>query len=292
MLLVYTGRHKAASSWSRFILAEAASALGLRTLTVIHPLQWAEHGSLGALIEDKKPDLVSLTNARQEDYDTLPPRRTVNVIRDPRDMVVSGYFSHRNSHITKALGITWHELIEHRERLHELDVDDGLMEEIEFSGYFLDPMAQWNYAQPEVLELRMEDLIADKVGLWTQIFDHFELLVPRGRVTEWVHTAAVRWNLITNREKPRPLIPVRKALPRLPIRQLPRGYVPWALDHFTFARMSNSTRRPGEVDEMNHYRKGIPGDWRNYLTERHLKAFRQRYGDLIERLGYPPDNAA
>ncbi len=289
MLLVYTGRHKAASSWSRFILAEAASALGMKRLTVLSPLQWAEHGSLGALIRHEKPDLVSLTNAWQEDYDTLPPRRTVNVIRDPRDIVVSGYFSHRNSHITEALGITWHELIDHRQRLLELDVADGILEEIEFSGAFLDPMSTWNYHQPEVLELKMEDLVQDKVRLWTQIFDHYGLLIKQHTVKEWVHAAAVRWNLITNRERPRPLIPVRRKLPRLPISQLPRGYVPWALGYFTFAKMSNSNRKPGEVDEMNHYRKGIPGDWRNYFTDRHMKAFRQRYGDLAERLGYPPE---
>jgi hypothetical protein len=288
VLLVYTGRHKAASSWSRFILAEAASALGMKTLTVMAPQQWAEHGSLGALIRAEKPDLVSLTNAKQSDYNTLPERRTVNVIRDPRDIVLSGYFSHRNSHIIQARGIIWHELIDHRKKLMELDIDDGILEEIEFSGYFLDHMVTWNYSQPEVLELKMEDLISDKVALWTQIFDHFGLLIPQRRVQEWVHAAAVRWNLITNREKPRPLIPVRRSLPRLPIRRLPRGYVPWALDYFTFAKMSNSNRKPGEVDEMNHYRKGIPGDWRNYFTERHLKAFRQRYGDLAERLGYPP----
>ncbi|GIH10188.1 hypothetical protein Rhe02_82550 [Rhizocola hellebori] len=290
MLLVYTGRHKAASSWSRYILAEAASALGMRTLTVISPLQWAEHGSLGALIQDKKPDLVSLTNARQEDYDTLPPRRTVNVIRDPRDIVVSGYFSHRNSHVTQALGITWEELIPHRQRLQELDLDEGMLEEIEFSGFFLDHMVTWNYSQPEVLELKMEDLVGDKVRLWTQIFDHYGLLIAPNRVREWVLSAAVKWNLATNKERPMPLRPTTKrALPRIPIKRLPRGYVPRTLEFFTFAKMSNSTRKPGEVDEMSHYRKGIPGDWRNYFTERHAKAFRQRYGDLVERLGYPPE---
>lgn len=289
MLLVYSGRHKSASSWSRAILREASHALGLKVLTVIAPEQWAEQGSLGGLVREQRPDLLYLTNARQEDYDTLPPRRTLNIIRDPRDIVVSGYFSHRNTHAVEALGVTWHELIEHRQRLLELDVADGILEEIEFSGYFLDHMVTWNYSQPEVLELRMEDQLADQVGSWIRIFEHFGLLVPHKTVAEWIHLAAVRWNLAPWRGNPAPLRLARKVLPRLPLRTLPHAYIPTVLDRFTFTSLSGSQRRPGEVDEMNHYRKGIPGDWRNYFTARHMKAFRERYGDLAERLGYPPD---
>lgn len=85
------------------------------------------------------------------------------------------------------------------------------------------------------------------------------------------------------------MVRLRKVLPRAPLRRLPHGYIPMTLEHFTFAKMSGSDRKPGDVDEMNHYRKGVPGDWRNYFTDRHVKAFRQRYGDLVERLGYPPD---
>lgn len=84
------------------------------------------------------------------------------------------------------------------------------------------------------------------------------------------------------------MVRLRKVLPRVPMRRMPAGYIPMALEHFTFGRMSGSNRKPGEVDEMNHYRKGVPGDWRNYFTDRHIKAFRERYGDLVERLGYPP----
>lgn len=285
MLLVYSGRHKAASSWSRAILKEATAALGLRWLTVIAPEQWVEHGSLGALVQHEKPDLLMLTNLRQEDYDTLPAaRRTVNVIRDPRDIVVSGYFSHRNTHGVEALGVVWHELIDHRKRLRELDLDEGLLEEIEFSSYFLDHMDSWNYEQPEVLELRMEEQVTDQVAVWTRIFEHYGLLAPRRAVLDWIRMAAVRWTLAPARGQRKRLTEIR-----VPLKQLPSGFIPLTLGFHTFTRLSHSDRKPGEVDEMNHYRKGVPGDWRNYFTERHLKAFRQRYGDLAERLGYLSD---
>ncbi|MEU8080689.1 sulfotransferase domain-containing protein [Catellatospora citrea] len=287
MLLVYSGRHKAASSWSRAILREAAALLGLNMVTVIAPEQWASYGSLAELVRQERVDLLSLTNIEQRDYATLPPRRTVNVIRDPRDIVVSGYFSHRNTHGVHALGVTWHELIDHRRRLRELDVPDGLLEEIEFSGYFLDHMSTWDYHQPEVLELRMEDQISDQVAVWTQIFEHYGLLIPRRAVGEWVRTAAVRWRLAALRAEPDARL--RRALPAFTLDRLPRSYPQLAVDHYTFTRLSDSDRRPGEVDEMNHYRNGVPGDWRNHFTERHRKAFRARYGDLAERLGYAAD---
>ncbi|GAB4055222.1 sulfotransferase domain-containing protein [Catellatospora paridis] len=287
MLLVYSGRHKAASSWSRAILREAAALLGLNMVTVIAPEQWAPYGSLAELVRQERVDLLSLTNIEQRHYETLPPRRTVNIIRDPRDIVVSGYFSHRNTHGIHALGVTWHELIDHRKRLLELDVPDGLLEEIEFSGYFLDHMSTWDYHQPEVLELRMEDQICDQVAVWTQIFEHYGLLVPRRTVGEWVRATAVRWRLAALRAEPDARL--RRALPAFTLGRLPRSYARLAVDHYTFTRLSSSDRRPGEVDEMNHYRNGVPGDWRKHFTERHRKAFRARHGDLAERLGYPAD---
>jgi hypothetical protein len=50
--------------------------------------------------------------------------------------------------------------------------------------------------------------------------------------------------------------------------------------------MAGGGRKIGEEDEKSHYRKGIAGDWRNHLTDDHVKLFRKCHGDLVERLGY------
>src|SRR5262249_55892480 len=113
------------------------------------------------------PDLLIDSNAWQVDVDSLGPVRGFHMIRDPRDMIVSGYFSHRYSHPE-----VFAELPPHRAELSVLDIDAGLSREIEFSGQFIDAMSTWNYAQPQILEVRMEDVIDDPVAQWTAIVAH------------------------------------------------------------------------------------------------------------------------
>jgi len=74
------------------------------------------------------------------------------VIRDPRDMIVSGYFSHLKSHSEQ----DWPELTEHRKRLQSLSKEDGLLAELDFSRQFLDDLATWSYSDPNILELRFD----------------------------------------------------------------------------------------------------------------------------------------
>jgi hypothetical protein len=268
--------------WARSIFAEAAAATKLTTLAVYVHTQWSDYGTLGEMVRDKKPDILVLTNAHQKDLDTLPEHRQIHLIRDPRDMVVSGYFSHRNSHATRIGDVEWPELIAHRARLLELDQDAGLAEEIEFSGYFLDPLSSWNHDNANVLEVKMEQLIAQPAEHWLAMLRHFEMLGPAtpGKM------AAVRWNVAPRRGEPKAAAWLRKYLPRLPIDTVPPAYVPYALQRFTFGRMAGADRKPGEVDESSHYRKGIAGDWANHLTDRHLELFYKRYPGLVERFGY------
>lgn len=47
-----------------------------------------------------------------------------------------------------------------------------------------------------------------------------------------------------------------------------------------------SGRETGNEDRKNHYRKGIVGDWRNYLSERQNADLLARYGKPLRRLGY------
>jgi hypothetical protein len=231
--------------WSKAIVQDVAATLGMRFQIYLAHHQWAEHGSLGDAVAALRPDFLMLTNARPMDVDTLPESRGVHLFRDPRDMVVSAYFSHRNSHPIDVDGVRWTELIRHRINLLKMDKDAGMAAEVEFSGYFLDHMLSWNYDAPDVLPVRMEDLVSDPARQWRRMLAHWQVLDL-----------------------------------------LPDGYLDELLRTRSFEQMAGGARKIGEEDEKSHYRKGVAGDWRNHLTEDHLKLFRKRYGDLVERLGY------
>jgi hypothetical protein len=287
MLRAFFGRHKSASTWARNIIHDAAAALDMKILTIHVSAQYESYGTLGDMIRVERPDILIMTRPFQHEVDTIEDElRAVHLIRDPRDIIVSGYFSHRNSHPEVFGGIAWPELIEHRKTLKSVDKEAGIEAEIEFSNLFLEPMSTWNYHQPGVLEIKMEDLIADQAKQWTVLFSHYEMLYPEGTGGERVKLAKVRWNLAARRGTPRTLALMRKALPRVPLDRLPHSYVDNVLDRYSFTNLSKSDRKPGQVDENNHYRKGMARDWENHLTPRHLELINRRYGDLVQRLGY------
>ncbi|KXK22746.1 MAG: sulfotransferase [Chloroflexi bacterium OLB15] len=45
-------------------------------------------------------------------------------------------------------------------------------------------------------------------------------------------------------------------------------------------------RKSGQEDQKSHFRKGVSGDWRNYLQGKLLEAFKERYDDVLMMTGY------
>ncbi|GIV61826.1 MAG: hypothetical protein KatS3mg044_0692 [Rhodothermaceae bacterium] len=283
-LYVFFGHHKCATGWIDSILRETCFHLGWRFRIVHRPLDFARYGSLRGFVKRHRPDMLAYTNANLRYVRGLPPFRGFHVVRDPRDVVVSAYFSHLYSHPTD----NWPELAAHRRRLQAVSKEEGLMMELAFSRQFLEDMATWDYEQPNVLELKLEDISVRPEAMFWQIYSFLGLIDP----AEPDLVARVRMQLNVLNQRGRRFTPFHMPLSpfRFPMERLPAPYVERIVQRKSFKRLAGG-RKPGEENVRSHYRKGQPGDWRNHFGPEHIAYFREHYQGLLEKLGYETDDA-
>lgn len=97
------------------------------------------------------------------------------MIRDPRDVIVSGYFYHLwcdESWCTKPLQKLNDQ--SYQQVLQSLNQEDGIMFELEHEGAAtLRAMRAWDYSNPLFLELRYEEVITDEPVWFKRIFQHY-----------------------------------------------------------------------------------------------------------------------
>src|SRR5262245_17665171 len=163
-LLAYFGHHKCGTGWFTEILLEVSRLSHLQPAYVHNDESCGGH--LGRFVADRGVQLLLYVNAEIDQVRTLPLFRGFHVVRDPRDLVVSAYFSHRFSHPLQP----W--LEEHRARLQGLDDEEGLLAEMQFpvTRMVLDHIRRWDYRQPGVLELRMEEIVRAPEAALSSVF--------------------------------------------------------------------------------------------------------------------------
>jgi len=213
--------------------------------------------------------------------------RGFHVVRDPRDIVVSAYFSH-----LKSLNApTWQELSDLRERLSGLSKEDGLLFELDYLEQQFREMAAWDYNQPHILELKLEELSADPFGGFKRILEFLEMFDPSNRhgLQRGWHDLRLKMNRLNHKGRRYmpanlPMFPV----PRLPVQTIPASTLEAITDRLSFARLSGGRTR-GQENVNSHYRKGVHGDWKNHFTNEHIRLFKARYNDLLIQLGYEKD---
>ena len=286
MLRVYFGHHKCASQYIKAIFLRATALLGMTPNRVDNmaaelPLGQHTREPFITLLAEHRVRLLHdpavvwcLTNGDNEAITLLEQRgdyRGFHVIRDPRDVLVSAYFSHRYSHPIGSEG-GW--IAEFRRQLSAApNIETGLLLELDFLARIFASMDAWNYANPRVYETRFETLIADPVTEFRRIFNFLGIATPRLGLTTLPGLLLDRErNLRAGRSMPQ-----RTTLP-LPLLQL-------MVERNDFMHRAGG-RQPGQEDERHHYRKGVAGDWRHHFTPRVADAFRDRYGQVLIRLGY------
>jgi Sulfotransferase domain len=179
-----------------------------------------------------------------ENYRGIPKptlSRAFFVIRDPRDVLVSWYFSIRHSH--PSVGVV--EGV--RDVLDGKSMNDGLLyciDALEEKGVF-PALRSWSAAAAEddVKLVRFEELVGpDSLHVFQDLFTYCDIKM----------TDAVLKGL---------------------------------LEDYSFERLSGGRKR-GEENRSSNYRKGTPGDWRDFFDSSIHAKFKQATRDLVDLLGY------
>lgn len=268
------GHHKCATMSLNSIAQAVCRRLGLRYCAVYDEFMFDEN--LKQFISGKNIEFLLYGNADIKYVQNMHEHRAFHIIRDPRDIVVSAYFSHMNSHSTA----NWKELRPHRDKLCQLSKDEGIAEEIRFRARSFQHMHSWDYGQENVAEIRFENLASRNYETLLTVFDHLGLL-DTSNYTLWKRQTGIYRDVAAFLYKsfkwPHPA--------RIGPRRIP------AAEFLTIAwrnRFEAQAQGRGQGDENihNHYRKGSPGDWRNHFTDDHKGLFKQLYPGLVPSLGY------
>ncbi len=161
LLLVGT-HHKTGTAWLMSIFKTIADDHGL------------EH--FYGLQEDlpKKADIFFQNHSLIDIQNLNKPYRGIHLIRDPRDVIISGCLYHQKAeepwlHQPRQLlgGLTYQQKINSLETLEE-----QIFFEMENAGKrTIEEMIAWDYGQPDFIEVKYEDLIEDQdLTLFHQIF--------------------------------------------------------------------------------------------------------------------------
>lgn len=276
----YYSHHKCATGWTNSILRELCFYLGLRHRTAHGPQQYGDHGNLRSWVEAHDVEFLAYTNAEIDEVKALPSHCGFHVVRDPRDVLVSGYFSHKNSHPTDH----WPELEAHRETLQSVSKEEGLLKEIEFSRPFLTAMRDWDYDQNQILELKMERLTQDPDFQFRRLLGHLGLYREQeeeqpayaGKARQYANRVAYKLHHEFQGSLPRKVSSEETIHPDV---------LDWILEQHRFEKLTKG-RKKGEADPNSHLRKGEPGDWQNHFTKRVERVFEMEYGRTVEKAGY------
>jgi len=177
--------------------------------------------------------------------------RISRFIRDPRDLVVSGYFYHKRG------AEPWTNIINPSERdwkvvngcvprnmgegnsfssyLQGLNKEDGLIAEIDFRSKHLDSMMEWPMADPRIKIYKYEDLIGNEKDVFKDVLKFY----------------GVTW-----------------------------------LEKKLVSNLAEKFSAMKQKDKTLHIRNAKSSQWKEHFTPKVHNYFEQKYVELLERYDY------
>ncbi|MEI8379567.1 MAG: sulfotransferase domain-containing protein [Planctomycetota bacterium] len=159
--LYHATHHKCGTHWLKRILASLAQHYDLR---FHNGLPKGQHPVDGIVFDEQ-----SHLDPGEWKY-----FRGSHMIRDPRDVVASGYFYHLWTTESWAQqpradlnGMSY------QSHLQSISREDGLIAEINTCRHVFQKMSQWNYSNPAVCELKYETLFQSPENEFRRMFRHY-----------------------------------------------------------------------------------------------------------------------
>jgi hypothetical protein len=162
---VYVSHHKCATQWTLNILRDVCALKRLPAAKC----DWRERIGWPTLLLNKFI-MIQDHSSHIVDIEAIQGRG-FHVIRDPRDILVSMYFSHKNSHVVSDPRAR--EILRNREVLSRVGKQEGLRYLMDHSGYFervMREMAHWDYGMENFYETNFEMLTREPVAEFSEVF--------------------------------------------------------------------------------------------------------------------------
>jgi hypothetical protein len=188
------------------------------------------------------------------DLDRFEDVKVVRFIRDPRDLLVSGYFYHKRGAehwcaLENATDLDWKMVngavpaslpanTSLATYLKTASLEDGLRAELAFRRFHFDSMLAWPDSDSRVRVFRYEDILGNEPKVFAAIFDFYGM--------------------------------------PLPVRLVARHY-------------ASKFRAGQRASNKKHIRNPSSGQWREYFTPDMTRLFNDRYGELLRKYDYPLD---
>ncbi len=201
-----------------------------------------------ASLDDYK---ICSINNHYLDLDRLGEYRITRFIRDPRDLVVSGYHYHKRGSeawcnipdpteqdLLVVNGVIPHGIspgMTYAEYLNSIDEVAGMIAELEFRKRHFESMLRWPDNDKKILLLKYEHILNHEADAFRRIFDFYELTLLEKLCGKWL------------------------------------------------AKHNSLEKKAGK---MAHIRKGTVGQWRSALPSAVEHEFLMQYPDLLEKYGY------
>lgn len=176
--------------------------------------------------------------------------RIVRFVRDPRDLVVSGYFYHKRGaepwfRYKNPTQRYWQPIngqvpsgmprdFSYSEYLNTLSLEDGLLAELEFRKNHLESIRHWDQQDERIKLFRYEDILGNEKSIFEQIFEFYHL-----------------------------------------------SFLEKKLGLYLVNRYAHSNQ-----NKNKHIRDPQPGQWKDVFTPGVTKVFNQQYSDILELLKY------